>query len=186
MRGWSRSSVSKVFSSTKMWWFFGKNFLHQVWLNILKDECSLKFVFKFCSWVFLKWTLAERRPVTASGGTTFQGCGWQWVLHDCLLVCVSGAVIYWFGFLFSFFFFFSHCATFFFFPPFYLHADKFLCFTSPKTPSSSWMSHLSELCICLFSSWPWFSLLASCLRARHTLCFLLYRSSSFQCQINTV
>lgn len=113
MRGWSRSSVSKVFSSTKMWWFFGKNFLHQVWLNILKDECSLKFVFKFCSWVFLKWTLAERRPVTASGGTTFQGCGWQWVLHDCLLVCVSGAVIYWFGFLFSFFFFFLIAPLFF-------------------------------------------------------------------------
>ena len=31
-------------------------------------------------------------------------------------------------------------------PTFSLHADKFLCFTSPKTPSSSWMSHLSELC----------------------------------------
>lgn len=92
--------------------FFGKNFLHQVWLNILKDECSLKFVFKFCSWVFLKWTLAERRPVTASGGTTSQGCGWQWVLHDCFLSVFQ--VLSSIGLVFFFLFFFFSLRHFFF------------------------------------------------------------------------
>lgn len=41
--------------------------------------------------------------------------------------------------------FFPLCHFFFLSPTFCLHADKFLCFTSPKTPSSSWMSHLSAL-----------------------------------------
>lgn len=100
--------------------FFGKNFLHQVWLNILKDECSLKFVFKFCSWVFLKWTLAERRPVTASGGTTSQGCGWQWVLHDCFLSVFQ--VLSSIGLVFFFLFFFS--LRHFFFPPTFLSSRR--------------------------------------------------------------
>lgn len=84
------------------------------------------------------------------------------------------------GFLFSIVPLFSFSLT------FSLHADKSLCFTSPKTPSSSWVSHLSALRSWSLLQLTLFSLLASCLRAGHTLRFLLYRSSSVQCKINTV
>ena len=131
----------------KMWWFYEENLQHHVWLCTLKGGLSLKS--EFCSLVFLQWSLLEKRLVLASGpGPGGQGftsshrCDWQQVLHVCFSPVSSAALICSLSFpVFC-------CATFFFSvsPTFSLHADKFLCFTSPKTPSSSWMSHLSELC----------------------------------------
>ena len=77
------------------------------------------------------------------GFTSSHSCDWQQVLHVCFSPVSSAALICSLSFpVFSVvpLFFFSVS------PTFSLHADKFLCFTSPKTPSSSWMSHLSDLC----------------------------------------
>lgn len=112
--------------------------------------------------------------------TAFLGCSWQRVCMAASRLC-SECSSCWSGFPFF------HCATFFSFSlTFSLHADKSLCLTCPKTPSSSWVFHLSALCSVSLLQLTLFSLLASCLRAGHTLRFLLYRSSSVQCEINTV
>lgn len=109
---------------------------------------------------------AQRGPMMAVGPDA-GGRGWTpsqeqlAVGFACLLLVrvLNAPLTCWFGLPFSIVPLFS------FSPTFSLHADKFLCFTSPKTPSSSWMSPLSELCICLFSSRPWLFLIASA-RAR--------------------
>lgn len=112
------------------------------------------------------------RPPSGAAGSGF-AC--------LLLACASSAplMLVWVSFI-------PLCHFFSFSLTFSLHADKSLCFTSPKTPSSSWVFHLSVLCSLSLLQLTLFSLLASCLRAGHTLRFLLYRSSSVQCKINTV
>lgn len=104
------------------------------------------FVFKFCPWVLKMdpypegpWCLQalgcqDRPPPAGVAGSGF--C----MSASCLCFkCCSHLLVWCFCFpLCHFFFPFSLT--------FSLHADKFPCFTSPKTPSSSWMSHLSERC----------------------------------------
>lgn len=135
---------------------------HQYWTNILRTGFSLKFAIKFCSWVFIKLALIQRESAmprvwvltnknicpTLTGGLR-EFC--MTAAHLCSSYCSHLSV--WFSFCPLYHFFLSLT--------FFLHADKFLCFTSPKTLSSSWMSHLSELCS-LSVLWPWSFLLASC------------------------
>lgn len=185
-RVWVRWSVSRAFSIRPyVWWFYVGNLKHQVWLNILKDGLSSKFVLKFCSWVFLKWTLTQRGPVmppvqSRGARTGLPRAQLAAVCMSASRLCFKRSFYVGPGFLFSIVPLFSFSLT------FSLHADKSLCFTSPKTPSSSWVSHLSALRSWSLLQLTLFSLLASCLWAGHTLRFLLYRSSSVQCKINTV
>lgn len=150
--GWAPSPVSEVLSSAKMNDFMGKT------LNILKAVFSVTFVFKFCIWIFLKvgpgWPPGHRcwwpcAPEDGRGWTCPKGVAGS-------EFCMSAACLdfeCWFHLL-VWFSFFPLCHFFSLSPTFCLHADKFLCFTSPKTPSSSWMPHLSELCLCLFPADP--------------------------------
>lgn len=87
------------------------------------------------------------------------------------------------------------CLIFFLFPfsiaplfLFYLlfHTDKFLCFTPPKTPPSSWMSYLSELCICLLSSWPRFLFSSRPPEGQAQTVLSIVQKQFTQCKINTV
>lgn len=133
----------------KMWWFYEESLQHHGWLCTLKGGLSLKSVSEFHSLV-LQWPLPQKRLGLAAGPgpggqgfTSCRRCAWQQDLHVCsspvfqaLLSSVRLASL--FSVVPLFFFSVS--------PTFSFHADKFLCFTSPKTPSSSWMSHLSELC----------------------------------------
>lgn len=105
-RVWVRLSVSGVFSiRLYVWWCCVANLKHQVWFNILKDGFSSKFVLKFCSWVFLKWTL------TWSGGALWCLPQAQLAagLHGCFSPVLRVLLLRWSGFLFF------HCATFFLF-----------------------------------------------------------------------
>uniref|UniRef100_A0A6G1RFC0 Tropomyosin 1 (Alpha) n=1 Tax=Hypotaenidia okinawae TaxID=2861861 RepID=A0A6G1RFC0_9GRUI len=71
---------------------------------------------------------------------------------------------------------------------FFFYADNFLCFTSPKTPSSGWIKHLSKLWMfhgftVLSSSLVDYSS-STCLRT-YSFCALLYRKIYIsQCKIN--
>lgn len=82
---------------------------------------------------------------------------------------------------------FFHCATFsLFLPPFLFMQISFFASLLPRPLHQSGCPASLSPAVGLSSSWPSLCLLASCLRAGHTQCFLLYRSSSFQCKINTV
>lgn len=101
-----------------------------------------------------------------------------------LLTCDSSAAL-----ICSFSFPVFCCATFFFFlflPPFLFMQISFFASLLPRPLHRAGCPTSLSSAVCLFSSWPWFFLFTSCLRARYTLCFLLYRSSSFQCKINTM
>ena len=73
-----------------------------------------------------------------------------------------------------------------FLPPFLFMQISFFASLLPRPLHRAGCPTSLSSAVCLFSSWPWFFLFTSCLRARYTLCFLLYRSSSFQCKINTM
>lgn len=127
----------------KMWWFYEENLQHHIWLCTLKGGLSLKSVSEFCSWVVLPWSLPQKRLVLAWGpdlggqGFTSSRRFCMSASHLCFESCSH--LFVWLPFsIVPLFFSVS--------PTFSLHADKYLCFTSRKTPSSSWMSHLSELC----------------------------------------
>lgn len=173
----------------KMWWFYEENLQHHVWLCTLKGGLSLKS--EFCSLVFLPWSLPEKRLVLASGPgpggqgfTSSHSCDWQQVLHVCFSPVSSAALICSLSFPV-----FSVVPLFFFFlflPPFLFMQISFFASLLPRPLHRAGCPTSLTSAVCLFSSWPWFFLFTSCLRARYTLCFLLYRSSSLQCKINTM
>ena len=73
-----------------------------------------------------------------------------------------------------------------FLPPFLFVQISFFASLLPRPLHQAGCPTSLSSAVCLSSSWPRFFPLAPCPRARGTLCFLLYRSSSFQCKINTV
>lgn len=168
----------------KMWWFYEENLQHHVWLCTLKGGLSLKSVSEFCSWVVLPWSLPQKRLVLAWGpdpggqGFTSSRRFCMSASHLCFESCSH--LFVWLPFSIVPLFFFL------FLPPFLFMQISIFASLLPRPLHRAGCPTSLSSAVCLFSSWPWFFLFTSCLRARFTLCFLLYRSSSFQCKINTM
>lgn len=184
-----RGSADHLSLIAKMWWFYEESLQHHGWLCTLKGGLSLKSVSEFHSLV-LQWPLPQKRLGLAAGPgpgrqgfTSCRRCAWQQDLHVCsspvfraLLSSVCLASL--FSVVPLFFFLFL--------PPFLFMQISFFASLLPRPLHRAGSPTSLSSAVCLFSSWPWFFLFTSCLRARYTLCFLLYRSSSFQCKINTM
>lgn len=117
-----------------------------------------------------------RPPVLPSS----RGCSWQrgCMSAACLCVkCCSHVVIE--------LSLFPLCHSFLFLPPFvFTQISFFASLLLRLVRQAGCPNSLSSALVCPPAA-PG-SFFSTCPRPRHTLCFLLYRSSSFQCKINTV